>query len=369
MTLARWLNEARILGVEDDAQAGRLVICLLAQAGYSKVRVEQEPSTAIIAFRDFRPDLVLLDLHMPRGNGFMLLEEMNGLIGSSSYLPIVVLTGDLTAQARHRALVIGAADFITKPYEPSELLHRIRNQLRMRFLHLRLQAHAEQLGMEVERRVREVERAHEEILERLALASDFRDDETGQHTRRVGELSARIALRLGFSSEQARRIGQAALLHDVGKIGIPDVILTEPGALTEQQFETMKEHTRIGARILAGGESELVMLAEQIAHHHHERWDGTGYPDGLRGDEIPLAARIAAVADYFDALSHARCYRPAVPVTEVVEMVRQRAGSHFDPDVVRAFLAQLDLTWGTPPAMREFAVEFSPGDVKGPDSA
>ena len=180
--------------------------------------------------------------------------------------------------------------------------------------------------------------AQAETLERLAQAAEVRDDDTGLHTRRVGELSAQLAEALGLSAAEVALVRQAAPLHDVGKIGVPDAVLLKPGRLTAAEFALIQEHAALGARILAGSAAPLTRLAETIAHAHHERWDGGGYPRGLAGEAIPLAARIVAVADVYDALTNARPYRDAWPVDAVVDHIRSRAGTHFDPAVVAAFV-------------------------------
>lgn len=196
-----------------------------------------------------------------------------------------------------------------------------------------------ELEMRVRERGAEVERLQLEMLGRLARAAELRDDETGTHTRRVGALAVSIAETLGLDDESRRCLRCAAPLHDIGKIGVPDAILRKPGPLTPDEMEVMRTHTLIGGGILAGGRSDLMRTAEAVALHHHEKWDGTGYPRGLAGPDIPLAARIVSVADFFDALTHDRAYRAAVPAPRVVREIAGAAGSHFDPDVVDAFLS------------------------------
>lgn len=195
-----------------------------------------------------------------------------------------------------------------------------------------------ELEMRVRERGAEVENLQLEMLGRLAHAAELRDDETGTHTRRVGALAEAIAQSLGLDDEARRSLRSAAPLHDIGKIGIPDAILRKPGPLTPGEMELMRTHTVVGGRILAGGRSDLMRTAEVVALHHHERWDGAGYPHRLAGPDIPLPARIVAVADFFDALTHDRAYRAAVPATQVIPEIAGSAGSHFDPDVVAAFL-------------------------------
>lgn len=195
-----------------------------------------------------------------------------------------------------------------------------------------------ELEMRVRERGAEVENLQLEMLGRLAHAAELRDDETGTHTRRVGALAGAIADALGLDEESRRTIRSAAPLHDIGKIGVPDAILRKAGPLSTGEMEVMRTHTLVGGRILAGGRSDLMRTAELVALHHHERWDGAGYPHGLAGEDIPLPARIVAVADFFDALTHDRAYRSAVPAPQVVREIARSAGSHFDPEVVRAFL-------------------------------
>jgi putative two-component system response regulator len=187
-------------------------------------------------------------------------------------------------------------------------------------------------------RTSELEQSRVEALERLALAAEYRDDDTQEHAKRIGRTATLLAERLGVASDDRDRLARAAPLHDVGKIAIPDAILLKPGKLTDQEFDAMKEHAAIGARILGGSASELLRMAEEIARTHHERWDGTGYPSGLRGDEIPLVGRIVAVADVFDALTHVRPYKEAWTVDRAVVEIVAQSGRHFDPRVVDAFM-------------------------------
>ncbi|MEX2534628.1 MAG: HD domain-containing phosphohydrolase [Trueperaceae bacterium] len=194
---------------------------------------------------------------------------------------------------------------------------------------------AEGLGRE---RTRKLEKAQQEIVARLAIAGEYRDDGTGEHTRRVGRNAAAIARELGWPQDEVELLASAALLHDVGKIGIPDSVLLKPGKLTKEEFERMQAHSTIGGRILSGGQSRLLRIAEEIAFAHHERWDGTGYPLGLAGTEIPISARIVAVADVLDALTHARPYKEAWPLRRALSEIGRQAGTQFDPAVAWAGL-------------------------------
>ncbi|MGH2371927.1 MAG: HD domain-containing phosphohydrolase, partial [bacterium] len=236
-----------------------------------------------------------------------------------------------------RALAGGAKDFLTKPVDATEVVLRIRNLLETRMLHLQLQDQNEILEEKVLDRTRELEQAQIEILERLALAAEYRDDDTGQHTYRVGETSGHIARALVLPDAQVELIRRAAPLHDVGKIGIPDNILLKPGKLTPDEFEVMKTHTTIGVRILSGSKFPLLQLAREIALAHHERWDGAGFPEGLTGEAIPLEARIVAVADAYDAMTSNRPYRKALSREEAWGILWDGAGTQWDEHIVEAF--------------------------------
>jgi putative two-component system response regulator len=331
-------QHARILIIDDQAENVTLLRRVLLKAGYREMQSTTDPSQAETLYEAYRPDLVLLDLHMPEMDGFAVLERLRSLTTRTTYLPILVLTGDHNPGKRRQALAAGATDFLAKPFDLVEVMLRIRNLLETRHLHRLLSNQNAILEAGVRQRTRELEEAQGEILARLAAAADHRDDDTGRHTLRVGELSAAVAETLGLPRDAVELIRAAAPLHDVGKIGVPDHILLKAGTLTEEEFVVMKAHTTIGAAILAGGRSALVVEAERIALNHHERWDGTGYPNGLVGAAIPLGARIVAVADVFDALTHARPYRPAWPLDRVMDEIRAQSGHHFDPDVVTAFL-------------------------------
>jgi putative two-component system response regulator len=249
-----------------------------------------------------------------------------------------MLTGDERAELKETALSSGAKDFLTKPINPVEVRLRIHNLLEARWFHQRLEHHNEGLEELVRERTQQLERTQVEMLIRLAKAAEYRDDDTGEHTWRVARTSALLAAELGLPPQRVDLILRAARLHDVGKIGIPDGILLKPGRLTEAEYEVVKGHARAGAALLSGGQSPLMKLAESIALTHHERWDGTGYPQGLGGEDIPVESRLLAVADTFDALTHDRIHRNAVAPEQAVEEIRANAGSQFDPRVVDAFL-------------------------------
>jgi putative two-component system response regulator len=330
--------QTRILIVDDQELNIQVLQRILRDAGYSHIRSTTDPCAAVAIFVEYQPDLVLLDLQMPVLDGFCVLEGMAQLIPADGYLPILMLTADDRVESKQRALSSGAMDFLTKPFAPVEVLLRVRNLLQTRRLHLMLVTQNEQLDGKVRERTRELEEAQIEIVERLATAAEFRDDDTGRHTQRVGELAVRIAHAVGFDDRHLDVIRRAAPLHDIGKIGVPDGLLLKPGALTPAELAQMKMHTVMGARILSGGNSDLLRMSERIALSHHERWDGSGYPCGLTGDTIPVEARIVAIADVFDALTHDRPYRKAWPLDAVIAEIRRGRGGHFDPQLVDAFL-------------------------------
>jgi putative two-component system response regulator len=274
-------------------------------------------------------------------------------------VPVLVLTADATDSTKRRALAAGARDFLTKPLDRIELLLRVRNLLQVKQLQDRLRQHNARLEYEVAERTRDLDHARLEMLQRLALAAEYRDDQTQEHAWRIGRICALLGLGLGIPDTEIELVARAAPLHDLGKIGIPDAILLKPGRLTDYEFSIIKTHTTIGAEILAGSRSPVLRLAERISLMHHERWDGRGYPAGVHGADIPLVARIVSVADVFDALTHERPYKGAWPVADAVGEIIVQAGRQFDPAVVEVF-AMLDHAmllsrvagWDPPPTGR-----------------
>ena len=329
---------ATILIVDDHVNNVHVLTRILARAGYPNVVGTSDARQALPLLLERRPDLVLLDLHMPHLDGFAVLEQLQHHVPRDTYLPVLVLTADIGPETRQRALSMGARDFLGKPFDAGEVLLRIKNLLEARFLHLELQEQNAHLEDRIRQRTRELEAAQIEIIERLALAAEYRDDETHQHTRRVAEISAHLARRLGLGEEPVSLIRLAAPLHDLGKISIPDQLLLKLDRLTPDEFLRMKAHADAGARILSGSRFPLLQLAEQIARTHHEHWNGEGYGSGLAGESIPLASRIVAIADVFDALTHPRPYKRAWSVDEAVEEIRRQRGRQFDPRIVDAFL-------------------------------
>ena len=336
-SLSEKLKDARILMIDDEEANLDLLERILEPMGFHHLRRSTKPEEVPELCREFSPDLVLLDIVMPGLTGVELLERLRAEWDEEEYRPVLILTSDHSQSTKRKGLSAGAQDFLTKPLSPAEVRLRVKNLLQTRFLHLALQDHNRLLETRVRERTADLERARLEILDRLAQAAEYRDDKTGAHTRRVGDSAAATARALGLPADEVERIKLAAPLHDVGKIGIPDSILLSPGRLDADQFEIMKTHTTIGGDLLAGSESPLLRCAEIIARTHHEHWDGSGYPRGLSGTDIPIEGRVVAVADTFDALTHSRPYKRAWSIEEAMIEIRTHAGSHFDPDVVEAF--------------------------------
>ena len=334
MIAARY-PDACILIVDDEPPNVRVLKRVLAAAGYRRVTAITTPRDAIAQFAVINPDLLLLDLHMPEIDGMAVMERLRAQMPTSEYFPILMLTGDASPQACQRALAMGASDFVAKPFDMHEVLLRIRNLLETRSLHRQVAEHNHELERRVRERTAELHTAQLDTIARLALAAEFRDDETGRHTQRVGALSELLARAMGWSDADTALLGLAAPLHDVGKIGIPDAILLKSAMLTVGERKTMEQHTRIGAKILSGGRSSVIQLAEKVALSHHERWDGQGYPERRSGAAIPSAARIVAVADFFDATVHDRVYRKAWPMDQVLAAIAAMSGNAFDPEVAR----------------------------------
>ncbi|GED67250.1 two-component system response regulator [Brevibacillus reuszeri] len=333
-----WRANATFLIVDDQEYNLSLLERILRRAGYTHLHCTTDPKQMEQLYDELKPDIILIDLHMPEMDGFTLLKRLQELKPEGDYLPILVLTADVTQEAKKEALHLGANDFLTKPLDKTEVVLRINNCLRTRFYNIQLQDQNQRLEQRVQERTTELEKAKNEILQLLARTSEFRDDDTGQHTVRVAQMAEEIAIALGLPPQEVRLINRATPLHDIGKIGIPDEILLKPGRFTPEEFLRMKEHTTIGASILEGSQFSVLQLAQTIAITHHEKWDGTGYPNGLKGEEIPLAGRIVALADFYDALTNERPYKRAWTRQEAIAEIKKQRGAHFDPMIVDVFL-------------------------------
>jgi len=333
---ARVFRNARILIVDDEPMNVDLLRRLLERAGFSRLESTNDSREAVDLYVKFRPDLILLDLHMPHRDGLEVMDELNQ-IAEASYLPILMLTGDDTPEAKREALSRGAKDFLNKPFHSDEVLLRIGTLLETRFLYLQIQSQNQILEAKVRDRTRELEAAQIEIIERLARAAEFRDDNTGQHTARVGQMAALLARQIGLPDSQVSLIRRAAPLHDVGKIGIPDRVLLKPGRLDDEEMRVMRTHPRRGHDILASIGGERIAKVATIVLHHHEAVDGSGYPEGIREESIPLMSRIVSIADAYDAMATVRPYHKPRTHDEVMTVLQ--AGEHrkYDGSVLATF--------------------------------
>jgi putative two-component system response regulator len=350
---------AKIMVIDDESTNVKVVRRLLEMAGYTRFFTTTDSTTAIAMLHQECPDLVLLDLMMPQVSGLDILAEVR-FDDDLSNIPIVILTAVTDRETKLRALELGATDFLGKPLDPSELVARVRNVLAVKAFQDRLENYSKDLEAAVRLWTAELELSRQDVIHCLARAAEYRDDDMGNHIIRVGKYARLLGEALGITGERADVLEQAAQLHDVGKIGIPDSVLLKPGKLTAEEFEVMKthcgfgqhilkpisnedeiilrRHAEVGAKILEVGTSPVLVLAERIALTHHEWWDGSGYPARLCGEQIPLEGRITAVADVFDALSSTRCYKSALPLDKSFEIMASERGTHFDPAVIDTFL-------------------------------
>ncbi len=331
-----------ILAVDDQPQNIELLEAFLGPAGYRVVPAESgEKALALVAQEPF--DLILLDVVMPRMNGFEVLRKLRA-DPRTAYIPVIMLTALKGAEDRIQAIEAGCDDFISKPFDKVELLARVRSLVRIKAYHDKLLEYEHRLEIEVahktaklQRALIEKERAYLETIYSLSRAAEYRDDNTGAHILRISLYTRAMALKIGLKERFTKVLFQASPMHDVGKIGIPDAVLLKPGKLDPAEWEIMKRHSVIGAEILKGSKVGVIRMAQRIALTHHEKWDGSGYPLGLKGARIPLASRIVAIVDVFDALISERPYKKAFPLEKVFEILREGDGTHFDPQMVKAF--------------------------------
>ncbi|MDP2783904.1 MAG: response regulator [Sulfurimicrobium sp.] len=328
------LKAAKILIVDDQVPNVILLEKMLRAEGYGNIVATTDSRQVSELYTQQRFDLVMLDLNMPYLSGFDVMRQLRE-IEPDSYVPILVLTAQPDMKTRLRALESGARDFLTKPFDRLEVLTRIRNMLEVRIMHNQVRDQNRMLEEKVRERTRELADTRFEIIRRLGRAAEYRDNETGLHIIRMSQYSGLLGHAAGMNAQQCELLLNASPMHDIGKIGIPDSILLKPGKLDEDEWKIMKTHSAIGAEILSGHQSDLMSMASQIALTHHEKWDGSGYPNGLQGEEIPLAGRVVAICDVFDALTTARPYKKAWPVEEAITYIADNSGKHFDPTLTR----------------------------------
>jgi len=343
--------------VVDDQSTGRAILEQVVRSLDERVAVEgfARPVDAVVWATRNISDLVLVDYMMPDMDGIEFVKRLRALPGYE-HVPIVMVTVHDDRKVRYAALDAGITDFLTKPVDARECLARCRNLLTLRRQQIALEDRRRLLEHMVEDATREVREREKETLLRLARAGEFRDEETGYHLIRMSRYSRLIANALGLGHDEAETVELAAPLHDIGKIGIPDGILLKPAKLDDGEWEVMRRHPVIGHEILKGSASKYVRMGALIALGHHEKYDGSGYPNGLVGDHIPLCARIVAIADVYDALTSMRPYKSAWTSERAYEYVAAQAGRHFDPRLVDAFAAarkqvvQIQNEWRDVPA-------------------
>ena len=328
--------------IVDDTEINLILFgALVKKLDDCQSHVFADSRQALAWVSDNVPDLIIVDYMMPDLDGLEFIRLVRDMSGRK-LVPILMITANDQKQIRYRALDMGANDFLTKPIDKVEFLARTRNMLSLNQARKHMADHASWLSSEVRKATQEIVQRERETVFRLAKAAEYRDPETGAHILRMAHYSQLIAREMGLSEADQQLILEAAPMHDIGKVGIADKILLKPGRLNPDEFEIMKQHAVYGYELLSGSSSKLLQAAAEIAKGHHEKFDGSGYPDGIKGEAIPIFSRIVAVADVFDALTSERPYKKAWEVEEAVDFLNNGAGSHFDPACVRAFLNAWD---------------------------
>jgi putative two-component system response regulator len=342
---------SQILVVEDDVMNSRLLATILTRLGYA-VETAFDGINGLEKAESSPPDLILLDLQLPRMDGYEVARRLKQA-DKTKIVPIVVISSFAEVENRVKAFEAGADDFLSKPIDQVELRARVQSLLKVKMFNDHMVNYQKILEAEVDKRTHQLSQAFEELKSaidkikqasldttfRLAQAVESRDGVTGIHIKRTGYYSAAIAKAMGLPPQDVELGLYAAPMHDIGKIGVPDQILLKPGPLDAEEWKIMKLHTTIGGKILSNSDSDVIQMAEQIALTHHEKWDGSGYPDGLKGAKIPLWGRIAAIVDVFDALTRDRPYKKALPIDQSLEILKKATGTHFDPEVSDAFFS------------------------------
>lgn len=333
-------EQVPVLVVDDEAPITEMIYQALNKAGY-ECHTAENAEKALGVLESTPIDVVITDIRMPGMSGVELLEKVKAGYDSD----VMVMTG-FTENYNYESIVTaGASDFIQKPISFRELMIRLKRVLRMRYLLVerdKINRRLEESIAEVENTLRELDYAYQDTINRLVSAAEYRDEETGDHIVRMSRYCTLIAHKMGLSDEMVKLIRYASPMHDIGKIGIPDHILLKPGRLTDDEFETIKTHTTVGANILANSKADVLKVAHEIALNHHEKWNGKGYPRGLKKDETPVSGRIVGLADTFDALTSKRPYKDPYPLEVALEIIRSERETSFDPEMVDVFLDSID---------------------------
>ncbi len=331
------IQSPKLLIVDDEPVISDIIFQCLSGEGYA-CDTANSAEQALTLLEQIDYHLIISDIMMPGKSGIELLEEVKK---KHPDIAIIMVTAVDDRKTAVRALQLGAYGYVIKPFELNEIVLSTVNALERRRLSLESKKYEARLENDVRERTQEIHQREEEICLRLTSACEFRDEETGTHIRRIGLYSAVIGAALGWEKRTLDEIQIAACMHDIGKIGVPDNVLQKPGRLTPEEFEIIKTHPSIGAQILSGSDISLINMAKDIALSHHEKWNGSGYPKGLVGEDIPETARIVAIVDVYDALVYKRVYRPAIPEEEALDMMRKDVGTHFDPRLFDIFIKVL----------------------------
>ena len=330
------LKDARILIVDDEIINVSILEELFEINGFQNIEGFTDPVKALELYKNIDFDIILLDINMPVMNGFEFMENID-VVDKKNPPPVLVLTALHDNQTRMQALTGGASDFVTKPFQSDEVICRVNNLLELHCAKKSLIHLNHDLERKVEERTQDFIQSQKEALRSLGAAAEFRDMDTASHTIRVGWYSRILGEKIGISGNDLEILFQAAPMHDIGKVGIPDSILLKQGKLTSDEWDIMKSHSEIGARILENHTSPLMLAAKEIAHCHHEKWDGSGYPYNLKGNDIPINARLVIIADIFDALTITRPYKDEWPLDKAIEYIRSESGNFFEPDLIKVF--------------------------------
>ena len=331
MLISQELRRPTILVADDSPQNIELLSRVLGQEYRIKVATSGEKALKI-AYSDEPPDLILLDIMMPDLSGLQVCQRIKAN-PDRRRIPIIFVTAMTTVEAESLGLAMGAVDYISKPISPPLVQARVRT-------HLALYDQSRELERMVAQRTAELVATRQQIIRRLGRAAEFKDNETGNHVVRMSHIARLVAQQAGLGPEAVQLVFQTTAMHDLGKIGVPDRILLKPGPLTEDEWVLMRQHAQIGADIIGRHDNELLATARAIALTHHEKWDGTGYPQGLKGEQIPLYGRIVAIADVFDALMTRRPHKPPLPAAESLGIMAEQKGKHFDPMLLECFFQQ-----------------------------
>lgn len=333
------IKNGKILIVDDNLANTKLLEKILKISGYHNIQTVNDSREFFRKYNEFEPDVILLDLNMPFIDGIEVMRKLHENDEESlDYIPVIVITAQNDQLNMKKAFEVGASDFVGKPFNNDEILLRIKNMLKMRLLHKEVLSYNGVLEQKVKERTKDLQDLQVELIQRLGRVLEYRDNETGYHVTRMSLYVKELAIHLGLPEDDIQLLYQASSMHDIGKISVSDQILLKPGKLSDEERETMQLHTIHGAHILTGSSFRLIQLAEEISLSHHEKWDGTGYPKGLKGEEIPLYSRMVAICDVFDALTSERPYKKAWTVEEAKEEIMSQSGRHFDPFIVEKFL-------------------------------